>query len=120
MAYSNIEDVNYWAAKSLAEDYASVNDWIDVRNVSIGSFYLTWADAAATDAVVKLQQSHSKTDTAGIDIASKTVTIGAGCGCDQLGPSQRGDGAARVVVVIRVREGARALDGPERCRARYA
>lgn len=80
MAYSNIEDVNYWAAKSLAEDYASVNDWIDVRNVSIGSFYLTWADAAATDAVVKLQQSHSKTDTAGIDIASKTVTIGAATG----------------------------------------
>lgn len=80
MAYSNKEEPAYWAAKSLAADYSSITDWIDVRTVSNGSFYLTWADAAATDAVVKCQETHDKTDTAGFDIASATVTIGAPTG----------------------------------------
>jgi len=80
MGYSNKENATYWAARSLAEDYSSVDDWIDVREVSIGSFYLVWASAAATDAVVKLQETHDKADATGIDVSGKTVTIGAATG----------------------------------------
>lgn len=75
MAYSNKEGV-HWTAQSLAED--TNGEAIDVRNVSSGSLVLVWADAAATDAVVKLQESNDGTNWK--DITSQTVTIAAAAG----------------------------------------
>lgn len=79
MAYQNKEDT-YFTAQSLAAD--AFGDWIDARHIKMGSFSLDWADAAATDAVVKVQQSHSKpTDgTGAFDISGASATIGAASG----------------------------------------
>lgn len=75
MAYSNKEGI-HWTAQSLAED--ANGEAIDVRNVACGSLVLVWADAAATDAVVKLQESMDGTTWK--DITSQTVTIAAATG----------------------------------------
>ena len=75
MGYSDREEL-YWSSKSLAEDYNG--DAIDVRTCGSGAMVLTWADAAATDAVVKLQESMDQTTW--VDIASQTKTIGAATG----------------------------------------
>jgi hypothetical protein len=75
VGYAN-QEATYWSSKSLAEDYSG--DAIDVHNCKSGTMSLTWADAAATDAVVKLQESLDKTTW--IDIASQTKTIGAAAG----------------------------------------
>lgn len=99
MAYSNMENPSYWAAKSLVDDYASVTDWIDVRTVNNGSFYLTWAGAAATDAVVKAQETHDKTDAVGFDIASATVTISAPTGTGLIKLSAIDSPYIRLVIV---------------------
>lgn len=99
MAYSNKEEPAYWVEKPLAEDYSSVNDWIDVRTVSSGSFYLTWVDAAATDAVVKCQETHDKTDTTGFDISGATVTIGAATGTGLIKLSAIDSPYIRLVIV---------------------
>jgi len=81
MAYSNIEglvQVAGAAVTSLATDQNG--DAIEVRNQSCGSFQIVWAAAGATDAVVKVQESHDKTNWK--DVATKTVTIGAATGHD--------------------------------------
>lgn len=75
MGYANIE-ATYWTDQSLADDYDG--DAIEVRNCGSGALVLVWADAAATDAVVKLQESMDRTTW--IDIASQTKTIGAASG----------------------------------------
>jgi hypothetical protein len=76
MGYANIENQKYWDAISLA---ANLNgDEIEVRNVSSGLLSLTWTGAAASDAVVKLQQSVDKTTWH--DITGMTKTIGAASG----------------------------------------
>lgn len=75
MGYANIE-ATYWAAQSLAEDYDG--EAIDVRNCRSGVLALVWKDAAAADAVVKLQESLDRTTW--FDIASATKTINAATG----------------------------------------
>jgi hypothetical protein len=75
VGYSSLEGI-HWAAQSLAEDVNG--EAIDVRNCSSGSMFLVWASAAATDAVVKLQESNDGTNWK--DIASQTVTIAAPTG----------------------------------------
>lgn len=76
MAYQNKEQRNYLDAFSLAED--ANGDWIEARNVSSGSFAIVWTGASATDAVVKVQQSHDKTTV--FDISGASATIGAASG----------------------------------------
>lgn len=81
MGYSNKEglvQVNGAAITSLAEDLNS--DAIEVRNTCCGSFQIVWAAAGATDATVKVQESHDKTNWK--DVSSKSVTIGAATGHD--------------------------------------
>lgn len=75
MGYANLE-ATYWSSQSLAED--ANGDAIDVRNCGSGAMVLTWTGAAATDAVVKLQESMDQSTW--IDIASQTKTIGAASG----------------------------------------
>lgn len=75
MGYSDKEGT-HWSSQSLAEDFNGAA--IEVRNVACGALVLVWADAAATDAVVKLQESMDQTTWK--DIASQTVTIGAATG----------------------------------------
>lgn len=75
MGYSNLEGT-LWSAQSIAED--ANGSAIEVRNVACGSLVLVWADAAATDAVVKLQESND--GTTWVDIANQTKTIGAATG----------------------------------------
>lgn len=77
MGYSN-KEATLWTAQSLAEDRSSNDDAIDVRNVACGAMVLVWASAAATDAVVKLQESMDKETWK--DITSQTVTIAAATG----------------------------------------
>lgn len=78
MGYSNKEGV-HWTAQSLAEDLNGAE--IEVRNLACGSLHLVWSGAAATDAVVKLQETNDKDDaTSWKDITSQTVTIAAATG----------------------------------------
>lgn len=70
MGYANVEK-SYWASQSLAADLEGES--IDVRSIRAGVFSLEWSDAAATDAVVKLQESADGTNWH--DIASQTKTI---------------------------------------------
>ena len=74
-AYSNKEGV-YWDTQSLAEDVDG--SAIEVRNNSAGAFWLVWSGAAATDAVVKAQESGDGTNW--LDISGKSVTIAAATG----------------------------------------
>jgi hypothetical protein len=76
VAYSAKEGVS--AITSLATDQNG--DAIEVRNQGCGSFQIVWASAGATDAVVKIQESHDKTNWK--DVSSKSVTIGAATGHD--------------------------------------
>lgn len=78
MSGQNKEVPAYWVAKSLAEDYEG--DAIDVREVISGCFFLTWTGAAATDAVVKAQESGTKAVNDWHDISSASVTIAAASG----------------------------------------
>lgn len=75
MGYANLEGT-HWSSQSLAEDYEG--SAIDVRNCASGALVLVWSGAAATDAVVKLQESMDQTTW--VDIASQTKTIGAATG----------------------------------------
>jgi len=75
MAGSNKEVVGYWSAVSLAAN--KTGDSVELRHVSSGTVEVVWADATATDAVVKLQES---VNGAWFDIASQTVTISAATG----------------------------------------
>ena len=76
MAYSNKEGA------LLVESVLSADGTLDVesRGCSSGSFELVWKDAAATDAVVKLQENLGGTTGTWFDISSQTVTIGAATG----------------------------------------
>lgn len=76
MAYSAKEGVS--PLVSLATDQEG--DAIDVRNQSGGSIQIVWAAAGATDAVVKIQESHDKTNWK--DMTGKSVTIAAATGHD--------------------------------------
>ncbi len=81
MGYSNQErlvSVNGVDITSLATDQNS--DAIEVRNNSCGSFQIVWAAAGATDATVKVQESHDKTNWK--DVSGKSVTIAAATGHD--------------------------------------
>lgn len=75
MGYANKEDT-YWTDQSLAED--ANGSRLEVRNNSCGMFSLVWASAAATDAVVKLQDSVDGENF--FDVSGKSVTIGAATG----------------------------------------
>lgn len=79
MGYSNIERT-YWTDQSLADDLNG--DKIEVRHNSCGAFSIVWADAAATDAVVKAQESVDGTNWD--DISGKSVTIGAATGFELI------------------------------------
>lgn len=71
---------------SLADD--AFSDWIETRHVNAGGLIsISWADASATDAVVKLQEAVDK--TVPFDVSSKSVTIAAasGTGAIRLAPS---------------------------------
>jgi hypothetical protein len=80
MAGQNREVPRYLSAVSLAED--SEGEWIDVRDLISGAFFLAWSDAAATDAVVKVQESGDKTNAK--DVTGKAVTIAAASGADVI------------------------------------
>lgn len=81
MGYANKEGVYWWdaaqtTAQSLAEDLNGLP--LEVRNNSCGMISLVWSGAAATDAVVKVQDSVD--GIAFYDISGKTVTIAAAAG----------------------------------------
>lgn len=78
MGYANKEGT-YWASQSLAEDYSG--EAIEVRNCASGVMSLSWSAAAATDAVVKLQESLGDSSSGDwFDISGQTKTIGAAAG----------------------------------------
>jgi hypothetical protein len=63
---------------SLAEDASG--DAVSLRGCDYGSVVISWSEATATDAVVKLQGSND--GSTWVDVASKTTTIGAASGTD--------------------------------------
>ena len=71
-----IDEKTHWSGVSLAAD--KNGDPIEVRYFKSMGLFLTWADASATDAVVKLQFSFDGTNF--YDISGATQTIGAASG----------------------------------------